>query len=66
MDETEGSSRSTTAVLDDHNDYKERWSVDPGSNQQKSEQNRQFKFKEAGVDRFNDYYDDVDEDQQPY
>ena len=40
--------------------------MDPGSNQQKSEQNRQFKFKEAGVDRFNDYYDDVDEDQQPY
>ena len=44
-------------------DYREAWSEDKKqSNQKNKEFNRLTHFKEAGVERFNDYYDEEDSD----
>ena len=54
-------------MLTTNQDYKERWATDgrPNAPDEDTTQ-RQFKFKEAGVDRFNDYYDHVEDDDRPY
>lgn len=54
-------------MLTDNQDYRERWAADgrPQSPEEDTTQ-RRSKFKEAGVDRFNDYYDEDDGDERPY
>ena len=42
-------------------DYRERWSDEKNCDTRKN--NKIFVFKEAGVSRFNDSYDDEDDDQ---
>ena len=42
-------------------DYREPWSEDKNQSIQKNKElNRRTRFKEAGVERFNDYYDEED------
>ena len=42
-------------------DYRERWFDEKNVDSRSS--NKEFFFKEAGVSRFNDTYDDEDDDQ---
>ena len=44
------------------NDYRERWCDEKNLDSRSS--NKEFFFKEAGVSRFNDTYDDEEEDDQ--
>tara|TARA_B100000073_G_scaffold123129_2_gene100453 strand:- start:255 stop:437 length:183 start_codon:yes stop_codon:yes gene_type:complete len=44
-------------------DYREPWSEDKNQSIQKNKElDRRTHFKEAGVERFNDYYDEEDSD----
>ena len=44
-------------------DYREAWSEDKNQSIQKDKElNRRTHFKEAGVERFNDYFDEEDSD----
>ena len=46
-------------AVDQEDDYKEAWAEDQTVKQDKSH-HRRTKFIEAGIERFNDYYDDED------
>ena len=46
-------------AVDQADDYKEAWAEDQTVKQDKS-RHRRTKFIEAGIERFNDYYDDED------
>ena len=59
MDKTQRPTRSTLIAVDQANDYREAWAEDKTVKQDKT-RHRRTKFTEAGIARFNDYYDDDD------
>ena len=50
-------------AVEGDSDYREPWSEDKNQSIQKNKElNRRTHFKEAGVERFNDYYDEENSD----